>query len=248
VNGERRSYLYALVRPADIAIDATGIDAAPVRIVSGQDIGAVVSTVSADTFDPALMEDRMADLQWVETVARAHDDVVNAAARVATTIPLRLGTTSDDDDTVRELVTDLTPAARRSFDRLQGRAEYGVQVFGPARRATTAAARSEGGAAFLRRRRAELQQDEVERAAVAEQATTAFDSLARLAADSRRNPLRDVGPGVAGTMLLNGAFLIEQDEVPAFRTAVDDLAAAFGPQRVVITGPWAPYSFADLEP
>jgi hypothetical protein len=248
VSDEQRSYLYALVRPAEITIDGTGIDAAPVRIVSAHDIGAVVSTVSADTFDPALMEERMADLQWVEAVARAHDDVVNAAARAATTIPLRLGTTSDNDDMVRELITDLAPAARRSFDRLQGRAEYGVQVFGPARRPAAATAQSEGGAAFLRRRRAELQQDEVERAAVAEQATTAFESLARLAADSRRNPLRDVGPGVAGTMLLNGAFLVEQSAVATFRAAVDELASAFGAERVVITGPWAPYSFADLAP
>jgi len=33
----------------------------------------------------------------------------------------------------------------------------------------------------------------------------------------------------------------------SFREVADQLAASLGPDRVVITGPWAPYSFAELD-
>lgn len=242
-----RTYLYALIRPTEAPVDAAGIDGAAVRIVATDGIAAVVSTVSAEMFDPATLEERMRDLTWVEAVARAHDAVVTAAARVSTTIPLRLGTTSDDDADVRDLLVDLAPAARRSLERLERRVEYGVQLFATAARAAVPAGAPEAGAAFLRRRRAELQQDEARRTAEAEQAETAFGTLSALAAASRHNRLRETPAGRTGAMLLNAAFLVDEDRVPTFRAAVDELAASFGPDRVVITGPWAPYSFADLE-
>jgi hypothetical protein len=45
-----------------------------------------------------------------------------------------------------------------------------------------------------------------------------------------------------------GAYLVAASEVDAFR---DDLVAARARRprlRVSLTGPWAPYSFVDLEP
>ena len=242
-----RTYLYALVRPTDAQVDTPGIDGAAVRVVEADGVAAVVSTVRADLFDPETLESRMSDLSWVESVARAHDAVVTAAADASTTIPLRLGTTSDDDRSVHDLLVDLAPAARRSLDRLERRVEYGVQLLAPAARSAVAAGSSEAGAAFLRRRRAELQQDEVRRTAEIEQAETAFQTLSSLAAASRHNRLREAPAGRTGTMLLNAAFLVDEDAVATFRAGVDELAASLGPDRVVITGPWAPYSFADLE-
>jgi hypothetical protein len=219
-----------------VAVTTSGIDGAVVRIVEADGLAAVVSTVSADMFDPAALE----------CVARAHDAVVTDASRASTTIPLRLGTTSTDDDSVHELLNDLAPAARRSFDRLERRVEYGVQLLASQSRPGVAAA-EEAGAAFLRRRRAELHQADVRRIAEAEQADTAFEMLSALAVASRHNRLRDSPAGPTGAMLMNAAFLVDEDAVPTFRAGVDQLAVSLGGDRVVITGPWAPYSFADLE-
>lgn len=242
------TYLYALIRPADVRVDVTGLDGAPVRVVRSGDIAAVVSTVRSDTFDPASVQERMSDLRWLESVARVHDDVVSAAARVATTIPLRLGTTSDDDRKVAELLVDLGPAARRSFDRVERRVEYGVQVFAtPPRRRPEPTGATEAGVEFLRRRRAELQQDEARRAGESAQVDTAFATLSALASDGRRNPVRAPATGDTGTMLLNAVFLVDTADEEDFRSAVDAVAAGLGPNRVVLTGPWAPYSFAELD-
>lgn len=244
-----RTYVYALIRPADAELDVTGLDGARVRTIAAGDIAAVVSTVAGDAFDPATVQARMNDLQWLEAVARVHDGVVSAAADTATTIPLRLGTTSADDRSVVELLTDLNQAAQRSFDRVERHVEYGVQVFAsPTQRGNRSADETEKGAAYLRRRRAELQQEEVRRARESAQVDTAFERLAAVVSASRRNPVRAGAPGDPGAMLLNGVFLVDSARADAFRSAVDAVAASLGStERVVVTGPWAPYSFAELD-
>src|SRR5690242_941432 len=100
-----RTYLYALVRPGDVRIDLPGIMSRPGRVVAVDQFGAVVSSVPDDLFAADTIESRMSDAGWVATIARAHDDVVAAATQVATAIPLRLGTTSDDGDSVRALLS-----------------------------------------------------------------------------------------------------------------------------------------------
>jgi hypothetical protein len=243
-----RTYLYALIRPADAEVDVLGLDGAAVRTVAVGDIAAVVSTVPSDAFDPATVQERMTDLSWLESVARVHDGVVSAAADAATAIPLRLGTTSEDDQKVVELLTDLNAAAHRSFDRLERHVEYGVQVFAvPAKHAGGPSDRSEAGAAFLRRRRAELQQEQARRAGEAAQVDTVFSTLSTLTSASRRNPVRAPAAGDPGTMLLNATFLVDSATAADFRSAVDKIAESFGRDRVVVTGPWAPYSFAELD-
>lgn len=242
-----RTYLYALVRPGDVQVDVAGIMSRPTRVVALDAFGAVVGTVPADLFADETIESRMGDPQWVATLARAHDDVVAAAMSVATTIPLRLGTTSGDDESVRDLLADLAKPTLRTFDRFEGRTEYGVQVFAPRPPVGDPSAQQEGGAAFLRRRRAELQQDEALRSAATEEAETAYELLSRLAVDGRRIPVRDRPSDTTGPMLVNGAFLVDTAAVAGFRAVVDQLAARMGADRVVITGPWAPYSFAELD-
>lgn len=246
MSGRERTYLYALVRPGDVRIDLTGLRSAPVRVVAVGDIGAVVSTVPAELFDPDTAGAELSDTAVVSDLARAHDDVVTAMTGVATTIPLRLGTTADDDESVRALLTDLAKAAHRTFDRFEGRTEYGVQIFA-ARDPERSGAPAEGGAAFLRRRRAELEQDNARHAAAVADAEAAYKLLADLAVDDRRLRVRDGRSGTTRAMVLNGAFLVDRAAVADFRAATDALAARLGPDRVVITGPWAPYSFAELE-
>src|SRR5690242_14104995 len=131
MSAAERTYLYALVRPGDVRIEVPGIMSRPVRVVAVEQFGAVVSSVPDDLFAADTIESRMGDAGWVATIARAHDDVVAAATQLVTTIPLRLGTTSADDDSVRALLGDLAKAAMRTFDRFEGRTEYGVQVFAP---------------------------------------------------------------------------------------------------------------------
>ena len=208
------SYVYALIRPAPaMTLPDRGILNAPVRTVASRDHGlaALVSTVDASRFSVEGLQGGIADLAWLEPVARAHDAVVNAAAHQVATIPFRLGTTCADDAAVRDLLTDLGPAAARVLDRLDGRHEWTVHVFAPAVQ-TSPAARPTGetGAGFLARRRAELEGAAAGRdrdVAAGEQVFAAGTSVAVAA---RRLPVQDgrlrTDPR---TMVLNAAFLVD---------------------------------------
>jgi hypothetical protein len=247
MTGSTRTYLYALIRPATVHLALAGIEATPVRVVAhADDLGAVVSTVPADLFEPSTLEARLADLTWVEAVARAHDAVVSAAADVATAIPLRLGTTADDDAAVQGLLADLAAPARREFDRLHRRREYGVQVFGAPRRRAGAAGPGETGRSFLQRRRAELERDDADATTDAAQADEVVAALADEAVECRRNPPRQGPADLGSPMLVNAVFLVDDERADAFRARVEALATQLGTGRVVLTGPWAPYSFAEL--
>lgn len=240
------SYIYAFVRPGPFQIAQPGIDGGSVRLVAGDDVAAVVSEMDESVFDSQTLEARADDLGWIASVARAHDAVVNAAAALTTTIPLRLGTTCADDASVRALLDDLAPEALSCLSRLDGRAEWGVQLFAaPRPSGPRHGPAHESGTAFLRRRRGELQQAEALRAADEAKAAAVYEQLAALTAGAHRHPTRTLN---GRPMLLNAAFLVDASSADVFRDSVESLAESYGSSRVVLTGPWAPYSFAELSP
>ena len=54
--------------------------------------------------------------------------------------------------------------------------------------------------------------------------------------------------GHVGTMVLNGAYLVDVADGDAFADRVRELAAEYSGFQVEGGGPWPPYSFAVLEP
>jgi hypothetical protein len=48
-------------------------------------------------------------------------------------------------------------------------------------------------------------------------------------------------------MTLNAAFLVDDNDAPSFRSAVDEITARGPEGSVLVAGPWPPYSFATLE-
>jgi hypothetical protein len=245
------SYVYALIRSdrADLTGLPTGIEGGVLRIVDTGRVGAVVSSVPGDLFSPDGLEQRLGDLEWVERTARAHDAVVDAAAASTTTLPLRLGTTCADDDAVVALLVDLESAALRTFVRLDGRREWGVRLLGRPPGARSAAQAGESGASFLARRRAELQQRDNSEGADGADADTVYAALAGLAHEARRHAAADRAGGLGSgpRVVLNAAFLVDVADSEAFLNSAKDLQARLGADRVIVSGPWAAYSFAELE-
>ena len=252
-------YLYTLIRPAPPEsasarlADIRGVADTPVRVVEEGGLAAVVGTVSIDEFGEQVRDARLEDLQWLERTARQHDAVVRASVDVATTIPLRLGTVFTDEAALRGRLAELHDSALRVLDRLDGREEWGVQLFVP-RSAAEAPATGEpdprtptSGRNYLLQRRDRL----AGRAAALEAARIDAEKVAaaleELADETRRHTPHD--PRLSGHprgMLVNAAYLVRSESVTEFRTRVGEYAADRGPGDVVLTGPWPPYSFADL--
>jgi Gas vesicle synthesis protein GvpL/GvpF len=244
------TYTYAVARAFDEAALAAqrGVDGAPVYLVRHRDIVAVASALPEAAADEAAWRGRLETLDELAVLARCHHAVVAAAAAQAVTIPFRLATVHFGDDRVAELLRREYPRLAATLDRLAGRVELGVKVYAEAPPAPPAGSGQVAtGRDYLRQRRQERDQREQ----AWRHATAAADrlaaGLAQLAVASRRHRPQDgrLWPA-GGPNVMNAAYLVAERTAGAFADRARGLAADMPGVRVEVTGPWAPYSFADV--
>lgn len=257
------TYVFAVCARLDRAV-LTGLpglaERAPVRALPFGRLVAVVQSVRADEFGEEAWERRLADRDDLERCARAHHEVVSAAAACGPTVPLALATLYRGDDRARDALSNDADRFHTVLRRIEGHVEWGVKVYtsptpdttsppltpaahhAPAARETRPAPGA--GRAYLDRKRGlhearERRQDETLRAADA-----VDTALCRLATASRR--LQPHGRELTGerrTQVLNAAYLVAENQAAALADAVETLRRKTGTQ-IDVTGPWVPYSFA----
>jgi len=243
--------------PAAIRRDSldqlTGVGGGNLHLVAAGGLTAVAETVSLDEFGETALRRNLEELSWLEATARAHHRVINTLASQVQLVPLRLATVYREDGNVRAMLAEHGPQLRAALRRTASRAEWGVKAYADEPAAARAEAdpagrrkaAPESGAAYLRRRRDELAASQQGRQEALASAQQLHAALARMAADARLHPPQS--PELTGTksaMMLNAAYLIDDQHAAGFREAVDDLSSRL-PLRLELTGPWPPYSFAD---
>ncbi|PXY19062.1 GvpL/GvpF family gas vesicle protein [Prauserella muralis] len=231
-----------------------GVGGAPVRPLTEGELTALVSPVDLAEFGEEALRRNLEDLDWLAATARAHDTVVTAAARAATAaVPLRLATVYLGEDRVRGLLAERRADFTAALELLAGRTEWGVKAYAdPDALAEDAAAPAEGsgqgaGTAYLLRRKAQLSAREAAQREAAAHAEHLHTALARLAVSARRHPPQD--PALSrerGWMVLNGAYLVDDDRAEELARQVEALAGTRRGVRLELTGPWPPYSFAGV--
>jgi hypothetical protein len=178
--------------------------------------------------------------------------VVRLLAEQGAVAPLRLATICLDEAAVRARLGEWHAELDAALRRVEGRAEWSLKLYVDRAEATARTrepvSREPGaGAAYLRRKQTESQRRQESN----QQAADAAEQLHALAADhavaSRRLQPQDPRlTGDTGTMLLNGAYLVPDGD-DSFVRAVEAYTAEHPELRVVVQGPWPPYSFASLE-
>lgn len=253
---ETGAYIYAACRRIEPgALDGiTGLRDAPLRILHQRDLAAVVSTVDLDEFGEEALRHHFEDLDWLEQVARRHDEVIRAVwLATGLVAPFRLATICRTDDNVRERLETRYDELTRALDRVEGRSEWSVKAFLPAEPVNAAADTDDDeaastGTAYLLRRRRELdqrQQAAVDADAIAE---AIHHEVAASAQACRRLPPQDRRlTGYADPMILNGSYLVDDRDAGSFRAVIDQLVAQRPAVRLMVDGPWPPYSFTTLE-
>lgn len=253
-------WLYAVTRATDAAAgpgSITGVAGEPVRTVVSDALAAFVGSVPLAVFGEQPLHRNLEDLDWLAATARAHDAVVSALVRRGPTVPLRLATVFLDDERVRELLDARRSDFIAALTLATGRTEWGVKAYTD-RAALTAAvadarAASAGtekgrGTAYLARRRAELSAQATVEHDAAERAEEIHAHLVRHSVAGRRQPATD--PALSGRhdwMVLNGTYLVDDDDAGDFAATVDELGKELPGIRLEITGPWPPYSFAGVD-
>jgi hypothetical protein len=255
-------WAYCVLRSAEpLPVDIGGVaSGARVDRVEGGDLAALVSRVPIAEFGAEPLRENLNDLDWLERVARAHEEVLERALEQSTIVPLRLCTIYESEQNVREMLEREHDTLAHALDALAGRQEWGVKLIADVDRLAEAArSRSEeaaaledelsartGGAAYMLRRRLERHVREMVDSLAAEVADEVHTRLQDWTNDAViRPPQNPELSGHEGQMLLNGAYLVDAERVEGLRELVAELEErhrALG-ARIELTGPWPPYNF-----
>jgi len=244
VTGAR--YVYAIGRPLDPAglAGLRGIDGAQVHQVAHRDL---VAVVSAAPHDEAALRARLERLDELAVVARAHHAVVAAVAALTVVAPFRLATIYQHEHRVCELLRDRHQRFEALLDRLAGTVELGVKLYmedSPPAPAPAAAGGS--GRAYLRQLSQRHRRRDTEWQHAASTAERVDTTLGAHALDRNHHRLQPAHlSGVSGRNVLNAAYLVSTARVSEFAELASRLAKDEPAMRVEVTGPWAPYSFAE---
>ncbi|MDN3358823.1 GvpL/GvpF family gas vesicle protein [Actinomadura sp. DC4] len=250
---ETGSYVYAVCRdlPPEAVEGVGGVGGASVHLVEEHGLTAVVSAVSLGDFGEEALKRNLEDLGWLESTARAHHAVVDAAAGRAVTVPLGLATVYRGEDRARQALRDRHEEFSQALNRIAGRTEWGVKAYADLAAVTAAEEPEEEpssgrpGTSYLRRRGVQRRTEEESRREVLMAAESIDDELLEIAATRRLHRPQDPQlSGERGWMILNAAYLVDDERAEEFRAAVSRLAGERPAIRLQLTGPWAPYSFA----
>jgi hypothetical protein len=240
MSGEGPAYVYGVIAGRAPAAACTGIDGQPLRAVTADGLGAIVSDVAGRA--PTFGRDALL----------AHSKALEALLEETTVLPMRFGVIMDGDAAVRgELLEPHRDELLAQLGRLDGRVELSlratyeeapllreIMATEPQIRALHAASTGSylehvqlgemiAGAVEARRRR---------------DAEEIMGVLAPLAEDFQLATPRHE------RMALSASFLIPREEIAGFDAAVDDIGRRHGHRlRLRYTGPLPPHSFVNLE-
>jgi hypothetical protein len=248
-------YLYCLVastrKPSTSRVPA-GLPGAsrPEALHAAGNLWLVVAEAPLDTYGSGQLEKRLSDMDWVGRIALAHEEVVEAFARRASTtvIPMKLFTMFSTRERAVADVAGRRPEIAAVMRRLRGAEEWGVRVSaGEAGPAAARVSRAASGAAFLAAKKQARDAVRDARLAAAEAAQVTFTRLSKLARDTRRREF-EAASG-ARPPLLDAAFLVARTARARFTQAArrEVAACSRAGATMTLTGPWPAYNFVQPE-
>ena len=227
-------YVYCLVEGMPMLDQPPqGISDAPVRILPIDDLAVLVSDFDNDTVP--LTRDN----------ALAHATVVRSLLDRTTLLPFRFGTLVSDQQ-LRSYISARKPALETNLALVRDCVEMSVKIIWSvsndnAREQQPSEKEQGTGAKFLEERRQKLLGDERRAAEAAEISGWLRETVTCLVRDVRIT----VRP--SEKLVLAGAYLIERSKIKQFRDKIAEANAARPKLHFLLSGPWPPYSFANIE-
>jgi hypothetical protein len=229
-----------------------------------QTLQAIVSQVSLRDFGQERLEENLDDMRWLEARVRVHQDILDQVVATHTLIPMRFCTLYRSEERVREMLQQHHADFVQALARLEGKREWGVKVYCDSQALAQRvgqvsdrveelevemATKSSGAAYFMKKKLEETIAAEVERISD-EQAQCSHDRLSSHAAEAIISPLQ--GKELTGrqeVMVLNGAYLVTEDQLAAFRAELANLQDEWGVLGFIyeMTGPWPAYNFSTID-
>lgn len=223
--------LYGVLRESEDAGERLRAltEAEPVRLIAKGGLAAAVSIApAAGPPDP-----------------KRHAEVVQILHEVCTVLPVRCGIGVQTEEEVLALLRDRAGELRAALAALQGCAEMGLRVLCSVTAASGAEAEAGGPLSrprsYLSSRKAYYASQDARRREllhVAERMQRPFDGLFL--------KCKTTAPSYGDTPILSLQFLVRRSDTERFRDAFRRLQRQ-AVEKLLLTGPWPPYSFAALD-
>jgi hypothetical protein len=234
------------------------------KVLSVNRFFAIVKHVSADVFSEENFKKNLSDVEWLESNARGHIQVINSVMENHTVIPFKFGTIFQSENRLRIFFDDYSDSLEENFRNIENREEWSVKIFCDRKKlcdqidelSHEAAslelqimASSPGKAFILKRKKTDLIENEMDRLCK-EYGQKYYNQFRSLSNDANLNNLLPKEfTGREDTMILNAVFLVSRLNVADFKNTVDSLRKSDGNSGFFIdaTGPWPPFSFISIK-
>src|SRR5690349_14755540 len=123
-------YVYGIV-PAETPLTGipTGLDDARVSVEYHAGVGALVSTLDAELYAPAAIEEGSGDVEWLSPRAVAHDRVLTWASDHGAVVPLPMFSLFSGEEALHRMLSDRSTQLARALARVGRGREYALRVY-----------------------------------------------------------------------------------------------------------------------
>jgi hypothetical protein len=228
-----------------------GLNGTAVRQLSFKGIGVLISDLDSDRLGVNISN------------VLAHQEVVKAALCISrSVIPCRFGTLFPEDDSVLRLLKEHYELVIDQLAKLEGKMEVSIQAIFNREIASAGVEErrkyNKAGAIYLLGRKEQFDvikalKEEAERfSQKLHQAVSPFWSDVKvqkqLVGDNPPNPFAQAfSKLVEKKLLLNVCYLVDQRDIPSFKLAYEGFKGENSSRKLLYTGPWPPYSFANVD-
>jgi hypothetical protein len=226
-------YVYFLTESITLDQLPPGISDLAVRILTIDDFAVLVSDFDSDA------------VTITRENALAHAAVVRSVLDRTTPLPFRFGTLVTEQQ-LRSYIAAHKPSLKTNLDLVRGCVEMSVKIiWNVSHDDDVEQEPGEGkqgiGARFLQDKRREILGDERRAAQAAEISTWLRESVVGLVRDEQ------VTTRPSEKLLLAAAHLVERTKIKQYRNRIAEARAKRPELRFLLSGPWPPYSFANIE-
>lgn len=232
----------------------------PVQALEQGKLAAVAEPVSLAEFRPEALQERAQNLAWLEAMVRGHNQMVERIHHKGAVLPVKFGAVYPDREALLAALAERHDDLLAQLQRLGHCDEWGIHLYADRqaiqrlaaehptlqRLKDELAAASPGRAYLLKRKLAD------EMVAISEEALnglarTSYERLARFAVAGQSNPRSPRATSEAGEQeIFHASFLVQRANLADFLEEVQRLAEEQEGLRCEYSGPWPPYSFAEL--